>query len=580
VKKTAVVFAVIIFSMAIFLPLTFNVGTANAQTSNYTIQTVTHNVQILNSGHIVISDTIVLSGQSPSSFQIGFPYTYAQSVLEGVAYDSTGKELPIALGVELQDQAGFYGASVDLTGTSSQTFTVAFTFANDLLTAVGTGFSFDFPAYPSLVQTASQCATNIVLPSDTSIVGIDKPDGIVNATSYSTSNLAAFTYAPATCTFTQINNAVQLIDINSLNSQVTFGPTGEITRVDNYNLTCKQLSSSFFSFNIPTTATNIVIRDQFGRELSFNTLNLISGARIANATFLLQLSKNLSTLVTLSYDLPKFTGSAGEVSTTMFTATNYYIQNAQVTYVLPEGGHFTSPASSSQGYSLDRGVFQQSLTVAKTGISLIDANIPSESTIQFSYEYNYLWIAFRPSLWAAAIVAVGIVVLALVKRPKAKAKAGQVAPRTAISRVAAGAPLSNEQVQQFIDTYEEKNKVTQEIRTLEARAEHGRIPRRRYKVQRKTLETRLEALSNKAAELKVGLRSTGGSYADIVRQLDAAEVELNEVEMSIKNVGIRHETGDLSLENYRKQLADLERRKEKAETTVNGLLLRLRGEIR
>jgi hypothetical protein len=580
VKKTAVVFAVIVFSMAIFLPLTFNVGTANAQTSNYTIQTVTHNVQILNSGHIVISDTIVLSGQSPSSFQIGFPYTYAQSVLEGVAYDSTGKELPIALGVELQDQAGFYGASVDLTGTSSQTFTVAFTFANDLLTAVGTGFSFDFPAYPSLVQTASQCATNIVLPSDTSIVGIDKPDGIVNATSYSTSNLAAFTYAPATCTFTQINNAVQLIDINSLNSQVTFGPTGEITRVDNYNLTCKQLSSSFFSFNIPTTATNIVIRDQFGRELSFNTLNLISGARIANATFLLQLSKNLSTLVTLSYDLPKFTGSAGEVSTTMFTATNYYIQNAQVTYVLPEGGHFTSPASSSQGYSLDRGVFQQSLTVAKTGISLIDANIPSESTIQFSYEYNYLWIAFRPSLWAAAIVAVGIVVLALVKRPKAKAKAGQVAPRTVLSRVAAGTPLSNEQVQQFIDIYEEKNKVTQEIRTLEARAEHGRIPRRRYKVQRKTLETRLEALSNKAAELKVGLRSTGGSYADIVRQLDAAEVELNEVEMSIKNVGIRHETGDLSLENYRKQLADLERRKEKAETTVNGLLLRLRGEIR
>ncbi len=579
-KKTAVVFAVIVFSMAIFLPLTFNVGTANAQTSNYTIQTVTHNVQILNSGHIVISDTIVLSGQSPSSFQIGFPYTYAQSVLEGVAYDSTGKELPIALGVELQDQAGFYGASVDLTGTSSQTFTVAFTFANDLLTAVGTGFSFDFPAYPSLVQTASQCATNIVLPSDTSIVGIDKPDGIVNATSYSTSNLAAFTYAPATCTFTQINNAVQLIDINSLNSQVTFGPTGEITRVDNYNLTCKQLSSSFFSFNIPTTATNIVIRDQFGRELSFNTLNLISGARIANATFLLQLSKNLSTLVTLSYDLPKFTGSAGEVSTTMFTATNYYIQNAQVTYVLPEGGHFTSPASSSQGYSLDRGVFQQSLTVAKTGISLIDANIPSESTIQFSYEYNYLWIAFRPSLWAAAIVAVGIVVLALVKRPKAKAKAGQVAPRTVLSRVAAGTPLSNEQVQQFIDIYEEKNKVTQEIRTLEARAEHGRIPRRRYKVQRKTLETRLEALSNKAAELKVGLRSTGGSYADIVRQLDAAEVELNEVEMSIKNVGIRHETGDLSLENYRKQLADLERRKEKAETTVNGLLLRLRGEIR
>jgi chromosome segregation ATPase len=99
-------------------------------------------------------------------------------------------------------------------------------------------------------------------------------------------------------------------------------------------------------------------------------------------------------------------------------------------------------------------------------------------------------------------------------------------------------------------------------------------------VQRKTLEGRLEALAHKAATLKESVRSAGGSYADIVRQLDAAEVELNEVEMTIKNAGVRHETGELSLENYRKQLADLERRKEKAETTVNGLLLRLRGEIR
>ncbi len=565
--------------MAIFLPLTFNVGAANAQTASYSIETVTHNVQILNSGHMVISDIIVLSGQSPSSFQIGFPYTYAQYVLEGIAYDSTGKELPIALGVELEDQPGFYAATVDLTGTSSKNFTVAFTFASGLLTSVTDGFDFDFPAYPSFTQTAEVCTTNIVLPSsNTAIVGIDKPDGVVNSTTYSKSNLAAFSSASATGTFSQVGSAIQLIDINSITSQVTYGPTGDITRTDTYNITCKQLLSVFFPFPVPSTATNIVVRDQFGSQLSFSTITDIYDVTVANTTFSLGLSQNQSTLLTLSYDLPKST-TVGDVSSTLFSVANCYVQRASVTYVLPEGAQFTSPTTSSQGYTLSRDVFQQSLTVSKTGVSFIDSNVPTESTIHFTYDYNYLWIAFRPSLWAVAIAFVGIIVFAVVKRPKAPA--GRVVLRPVISRpISGGSSLSSEQIQQFVEACEEKNKVTKEIRTLEARAEHGRIPRRRYKVQRKTLEGRLEALSHKAATLKESVRSAGGSYADIVRQLDAAEVELNEVEMTIKNAGVRHETGELSLENYRKQLADLERRKEKAETTVNGLLLRLRGEIR
>jgi DNA/RNA endonuclease YhcR with UshA esterase domain len=65
-----------------------------------------------------------------------------------------------------------------------------------------------------------------------------------------------------------------------------------------------------------------------------------------------------------------------------------------------------------------------------------------------------------------------------------------------------------------------------------------------------------------------------------VRQIGAAEVELNEADMTLKNIEVQHETGRITLENYRKQLSELEQRKEKAETTIDGLLLRLRGEIR
>jgi len=45
-------------------------------------------------------------------------------------------------------------------------------------------------------------------------------------------------------------------------------------------------------------------------------------------------------------------------------------------------------------------------------------------------------------------------------------------------------------------------------------------------------------------------------------------------------VETKHSTGELPMDGIAKQLADLERRKAKAESTVNGLLLRLRQEMR
>jgi chromosome segregation ATPase len=64
-----------------------------------------------------------------------------------------------------------------------------------------------------------------------------------------------------------------------------------------------------------------------------------------------------------------------------------------------------------------------------------------------------------------------------------------------------------------------------------------------------------------------------------MRQLEIAETEINEVESNIKSIEARHRRGDLTLEAYRKLLADYESRMEKAETTISGILLRIREEI-
>jgi chromosome segregation ATPase len=131
-----------------------------------------------------------------------------------------------------------------------------------------------------------------------------------------------------------------------------------------------------------------------------------------------------------------------------------------------------------------------------------------------------------------------------------------------------------------VESYEEKRRITSEIKSLETAVSKGRIPRQRYKVQRKTLETRLASLSRSLDDLKLKLRSAGGRYADLMRQLEVAETELNEVESNIRSIEIRHRRGELTLEAYRKLLADYEGRRERAETAINGILLRIREEIR
>jgi chromosome segregation ATPase len=139
--------------------------------------------------------------------------------------------------------------------------------------------------------------------------------------------------------------------------------------------------------------------------------------------------------------------------------------------------------------------------------------------------------------------------------------------------------LRPEYIKSFIDAHEEKKKIIFDIESLENRVRKGKIPRRRYKVQRKTLETRLSTLSRNLTEFKEKMRAAGGQYVELMQQLEIAETEINEVEANIKSIESRHSRGELSLEAHRKLLSDYQRRKERADTTINGILLRLREEI-
>ena len=572
-KKIAFAIAMITVAIILFVSVSSNMKTVQAQ-NNYSVERVNHKIEVLYNGYVFINDTILIEGQAPDGFLMGFPYKYGSYILQCVAYNSSSI-FPVTLDVPLENHVGFYGLEIDFRQDTPQVFTVGFILSNNLLTQDASNasrYTLDFPAYPSLTKTVDVCRVSISLPTGATYVS-----STVGATSYLKENLTEFTYSPANITFLSTDGEMQMFDVKELESEVTISGIGEIEGSDSYYIESKSAADmSFIEINLPPNAFNPSAQDQFGRTMS-DPEQTDEATNRYNITFSPVFESFESTRFTVKYKLPSnYTTQMGannfNITFPLFRNVNYYIECASATFVLPEGARISSFKNTliNSTYSISRGVFQETATMDRESISLLDDSLPSENVLQIVYEYNPLWLSFRPTLWMWALAIVGCAVAIIWKRPKVPV--GVAVPAVAMR-------LRPEHIKSFVDAYEEKRKITSELESLENRVRKGKIPRRRYKVQRKTLETRLNTLSRNLAESKERMRAAGGQYAELMQQLEIAETEINEVEANIKSIESRHGRGEISFESHRKLLSDYQRRKEKADTSINGILLRLREEI-
>ena len=231
------------------------------------------------------------------------------------------------------------------------------------------------------------------------------------------------------------------------------------------------------------------------------------------------------------------------------------------------------------------------MTITRDDLSFVDYSLPEGSTVQLSYNYNPVWVSFLPTLWVSLAAVIGCIGAVVYKKrePSEKApittrreKLSSPKPTTATSfeQPQSGEPMTSqrftpENLKEFTEAYEDKKRLTAEIRSLDARAQKGKMPRRQYKVQRKAIETRLETITRNTTRLKDVLRTQSG-YADLIKQLDSAEADLDEANDNIKELESQHSKGGISIESYKKDIADAQKRKDKTESTINGILLRLR----
>ena len=567
-KKTGATFIILAVTMVILTLTSFNVTSARAS-SSYSIEYVNHTVGVLYNGYVTINDTIAISGQT-DSFLIGFPHTFGPSIIDAIAYSTndTSNAFPVALNVPLEDHVGFYGVKVDFSRGTPQVFSIVFVLSSNLLSQNSTDatmFTLVFPTFPSLTETAPVCNASVVAPDAHYL------RGNVSGLTYDAENLSAFTYNASQVTFLLPKDNIQIFEIKQLTREVDIDEFGKTTVSDTYYITNN--STKFMDsieIVVPPNASNLAARDQLGRLLLEPTLIGTNPTRYI-INFTLTVAPNEAAKFIVSYDLPsdvyvkKQGANNFALNMTLFQDTNCYFNQVSVSFVLPEGARLSSFGTTGNSYDVDRDVFQETMTVNQQNMISLDS-----FTVSLSYEYNPLWLAFGPTMWVWAVAIVGSVVVVAWKRPKAPS--GVSGPSTTLR-------LRPEDIRSFVDAYDEKMKIESEIDVLETRVQKGKIPRRQYKVQKKTLEIQLNALDRTLAESGGKMHSAGGHYSDLMRQLEVAETEIDEVEANMKSIEARQGRGEISLETYRKLLGDYGRRRERGKTTINGILLRLREEI-
>jgi len=594
-KKVSTALTLLIFFLFFFTltptyvsALVINTKTASPST-DVQVDQIMHTVKINDYGLVSINDTLKLSSKDENvvlqNFSLGFPFKYGANLDYCFAYDASNPDerFQVELDVGLGGRIGFYGVNVVFPEPRrSYNLTVVFVFSNlvsEVFYENVTMYNLDFPLYPSLVQNTSVCNVTVILPPDANCTDsiFHERELDFNITTldhfqilkHTKSPLDSFSHEPAWLTFSVYEYAPTylffLIDVHEVKREVKLDQWGGIQLSDSYYITNRRSTISNIRLGLPEGAYDISPRDEFG---DLGTLLEEGSVRVyfREKDGVLGLEKNVEGKFTVTYRLPwkKYVNQHNwhdyNLIFNFLEQFNWTTRKLTVTITLPEGAEFQS-SNPLDPCNVEKSVFQETITY-------VFSNVTPFHDLDFDLTYRYLafWASFYPTLWMGVLVIIGCAIVLLWQAPKPPPVPVVLVPP--------------EDLRSFVEAYEGKTRVLLELESMEEQLRKGRIPRRRYKVRKKMLEGRLSTFSRDLSSLREKIRTAGGRYADIMRQIEVAETMLEGVETDIRRVEARYRRGEISKGAYRRLLEEYHRRRERAKITIDGVLLRFREEIR
>lgn len=575
----------ILFCLLMLFPFSIHAqatdGSIATASSDFVDIDVEHIVQIRDGGLIFINDTFKLFTRSDqkanplNNFLMGFPFKYGSHLDYCIAFDTANPEKQYKVVTDIGlGKIGFYGINVtfpqpiDVGNGRSHNFSVVSVFSNLVVSVAENEFNVDIPLQPSLTRNASKCDITIKLPNDTNYLNSTfNYRYFQQVFSHTVSPLVEFAHKPGLLNF-ESEIRFLIVDVE-VDYKMMLDQWGHILFSESYSIKNRS-DKELPRVDLPLSqgAHTVSVKDTIGDLSVFVEKGNATTQTNATITFRKPLEKDEKSDFTVFYTIPRvwyvkqLDWRSFNLTFTMPESSSWIVKRSMVTISLPEGAKYIrfDPFSSQETVDrVQKGVFKQKVT-------MLFYNTTPLQHLSFSFIYDHLlfWSSFRPTLWIGTLIFSVSIIAFLWRTPK---------PSIPLVSI----PL--EKLESFVSSYEEKRGILSDLESLEQRIKKGKIPRRRYKVRKRMLEGRLSSLSRDLAINGEIIRKFGFQYAKIIRQIEVAETELEGTKTDLRRIELRYRRGEISVSAYRKLIGDSNQRRDRAKTSIDEVLLRLRGGI-
>jgi hypothetical protein len=361
---------------------------------------------------------------------------------------------------------------------------------------------------------------------------------------------------PTSYTYDQFQRPITEIEFSEIEREIILDQSGSICVTNAYYITNLGFRAETIELGFPEDAYDFEVRDEMG------TVETSTENNTMTVTLRSVLETNETETLYLIYHIPwsdhvsQKDGIDYTLNFTFYEQFNSTIEKLTVSVTLPKGAEYQSSTPLNPA-SIKKSDLQETMTLTFSDVT------PSDNlNFEINYEYNVFWGSFYPTIWVGILAVAASAVFLFWGTPKT------------ISAPTIQVPSKD--LRSFVDSYEEKMRIRSELESLEERLRKGKIPRRRFKVRKKMLDSRLSTVSRNLSSTSETIRAAGSQYANMMRRIEVAETNLESAEREIQRVKARYRRGEVSKGAYRKLMEEYNGRIEEAEATIDGVLLRLR----
>jgi hypothetical protein len=572
--KIVLVALVLLIALAIATPL----QSANAQSSptNLTIGVV-RIVTVGPWGVTHVSDTFTIhnNGTTPAStLDFGFSRIYRNNVYYVSANDSQGKSLQVD--PDLNQSADIYWMRAhfaeDLGANKTYVFTVD-TILNGVLTQVSGGYEYNFTAAPVLTQDATYAnvtfvgapGSTYVLPTVTpyqSFTYLGRPSLFRQFKPWKADSVESF-YAP----YRTVGE--YLVDLSSAERDIKVGSTGVLSITDTYRLHNIGIEITSLTITLPEGASNVMAYDPVGAMWT-TPQNPSSPYQInVSPRYTSGIGSGQNFTFTLTYNIPQsrylkqlnWWGTYNLTIGLLNNADDFLFDNATVKLITPSGvtiGNVKTPTQPPIANPIQYNSENREFTLQGiTGLNNV--------TVGLRLNYAPFWSAYGALPWIFGLeLAIAAVALAV------KIRRG---PELAV-------PVPVEKLRDFVGLYDERLALSRELVVMEEEVARGGLVKHEFRRRTKVMELRLDEINKSLMQVKTELRAITPRYDELVRRIDRAEAEIHVSRNSLNQVRSQYRAGKTTRETYDAMVNDITKRIDRAEETVETILITLREDAR